>query len=59
MFTLLDRVNVTQVYGLGHSAGAITLLHMAAAAPERIAAMVAAGIFPAVVREFLIDRYPK
>lgn len=39
MFGLLDRLKITKVYGIGHSAGGMTLLHMAGEQPERIEAM--------------------
>jgi pimeloyl-ACP methyl ester carboxylesterase len=43
MFTLLDRVGIHRIKGVGHSAGATTLLHMAIQRPDRIEAMVLAG----------------
>lgn len=43
MFGLLDSLGVEQGYAMGHSAGAITLLHMAAAQSERIEAMALVG----------------
>lgn len=40
MLGLLDTFGVEQVRGIGHSAGGITLLHMAAQQPQRLKAMV-------------------
>lgn len=40
MHELLDELNVQKVSGIGHSAGAMTLLHMAAQQPHRFEAMV-------------------
>jgi pimeloyl-ACP methyl ester carboxylesterase len=39
MHGLLDALRVEKVYGIGHSAGAITLLHMAGQKPERYPAL--------------------
>lgn len=39
MFGLLDQLGIRRVRGIGHSAGAVTLLHMAARQPERLEAM--------------------
>ena len=40
MLGLLDELGVQQAYGIGHSAGGMTLLHMAARQPKRLKAMV-------------------
>ncbi len=40
MHGLLDELGAKQVYGIGHSAGGMTLLHMAIQQPERLKAMV-------------------
>ena len=40
MHGLLDELGAKQVYGIGHSAGGMTLLHMAAQQPKRLKAMV-------------------
>ena len=40
MHGLLDELGARQAYGIGHSAGGMTLLHMAAQQPQRIKAMV-------------------
>jgi len=37
---LLDDLGAKQVYGIGHSAGGMTLLHMATQQPKRLKAMV-------------------
>jgi pimeloyl-ACP methyl ester carboxylesterase len=39
MHALLDRLGAKRAYGIGHSAGAITLLHMAAQRPQRFEAL--------------------
>lgn len=40
MHGLLDKLGAQQARGIGHSAGGITLLHMAAQQPQRLEAMV-------------------
>jgi pimeloyl-ACP methyl ester carboxylesterase len=40
MHGLPDELGARQAYGIGHSAGGMTLLHMAAQQPQRIKAMV-------------------
>jgi len=40
MFALLDELGADRVRGIGHSAGAITLIHMAVQQPDRVEAMV-------------------
>lgn len=40
MLGLLDELGAKQVYGIGHSAGGITLLHMATQQPKRMKSMV-------------------
>lgn len=40
MHGLLDELGAKQVYGIGHSAGGTTLLHMATQQPKRLKAMV-------------------
>jgi pimeloyl-ACP methyl ester carboxylesterase len=40
MLALLDSGDAETIHGIGHSAGAVTLLHLASAQPERIVAMV-------------------
>ena len=43
MFALLDELGVGRARGIGYSAGGVTLLHMAAANPSRLEAMVLVG----------------
>lgn len=40
MYGLLDELGAKQAFGIGHSAGGMTLLHMATQQPERLKAMV-------------------
>lgn len=40
MHGLLDQLGAKQAFGIGHSAGGMTLLHMAAQQPKRLKAMV-------------------
>lgn len=40
MHGLLDELGAQQVYGIGHSAGGMTLLHMAVRQPKRLKVMV-------------------
>ena len=40
---LLDSLSIGQVHGIGHSAGAITLLHLAAIRPEQVRSLVLVG----------------
>ena len=40
MHGLLDKLGAKQVYGIGHSAGGMTLLHMAIQQPKRLKAIV-------------------
>ncbi len=44
VFALLDQLGIERVKGIGASAGAMTLLHMATQQPERIEAMVVIGV---------------
>ena len=55
VFALLDGLGIDQYSAIGHSSGAFTLLHMAAAQPSRLrAAILAAGAhyFPEELRAF-------
>jgi pimeloyl-ACP methyl ester carboxylesterase len=56
IFALLDHLEVRRLRAVGASAGAMTLLHMAAAQPERFEALVVIGVgtyLPAACRSTL------
>jgi pimeloyl-ACP methyl ester carboxylesterase len=56
VFALLDQLGVDRFRGMGHSTGAMTLLHMATGQPERVEAVVlVAGTtyFPERAREIM------
>jgi pimeloyl-ACP methyl ester carboxylesterase len=44
VFALLDHLGVERFKGIGTSAGAVTLLHMATQQPDRVEAMVVVGV---------------
>ena len=66
VFALLDQLGIERFKGIGASAGAMTLLHMATQQPERVEAMVVVGVgtyLPVECRQTLagtsLDGYPE
>jgi pimeloyl-ACP methyl ester carboxylesterase len=66
VFALLDRMGVDRFRAVGASAGALTLLNMAAQQPDRVEAMVVIGAGPylpadcrEVVGQWKADTYPE
>jgi pimeloyl-ACP methyl ester carboxylesterase len=66
VLALLDQLGIGRVKGIGASAGAMTLLHMATQQPERVEAMVVIGVgtyLPLECRQTLgetsLDGYPE
>jgi pimeloyl-ACP methyl ester carboxylesterase len=66
IFALLDHLGIERFRGIGASAGAMKLLHMATQQPERVEAMVVVGVgtwLPAGCRSILattdVDAYPE
>lgn len=66
VFALLDHLGIQRFTGIGASAGAMTLLHMATQQPERVEAMIVIGVgtyLPDECRQILagtsLDGYPE
>lgn len=62
IYALLDRLEISQISGIGTSTGGMTLLHMATQQPQRIKAMILVGAtiyFPEQAREIMRSRGPE